>query len=106
MKKPVLAAALAGVMLFSGCSGVSQDEYNSLLEANSQLTSQNEELSSKLNRQLSNNTSLSEENKKITEEYEQLKKDAEPYLKLSEAERSAEKKTLKNMTESTCGHRP
>lgn len=37
MKKSVLAAALAGVMLLSGCSGVSQDEYNSLLEENSKL---------------------------------------------------------------------
>lgn len=37
MKKLVLAAALAGIMLLSGCSGVSQDEYNSLLEENSKL---------------------------------------------------------------------
>lgn len=37
MKKSVLAATLAGVMLLSGCSEVSQDEYNSLLEENSRL---------------------------------------------------------------------
>ncbi len=35
MRKSVLAAALAAVMLLSGCSGVSQEEYNSLLEENS-----------------------------------------------------------------------
>ncbi len=37
MKKSVLAGVLAAVMLLSGCSGVSQDEYNSLLEENSKL---------------------------------------------------------------------
>lgn len=99
MRKTVLAGALAAVMLLSGCSGVSQEEYNSLLEENLRLLSQNEELSSKLDRQLSNNTSYYAENKRITEEYEQLKKDAEPYLQLSEAERAAEMERLKKEEE-------
>lgn len=49
MKKSVLAA-LAAVMLLSGCSGVSQDEYNSLLEENSKLkeSSRSENTSSEI----------------------------------------------------------
>ncbi len=99
MRKSVFACALAAVMLLSGCSGVSQDEFNSLLEENSQLSSKNEELTSTLDVQLSTNTSLSEENKQITEEYEQLKKEAEPYLQLSEAERAAEMERLQKEEE-------
>ncbi len=44
MRKSVLAGALAAVMLLSGCSGVSQEEYNSLLEENSHLMSENTSL--------------------------------------------------------------
>lgn len=94
MKKSVLAAALAGVMLLSGCSGVSQDEYNSLVEANSSLSSRNNVLTQKVSEQESANSSLSEANSQMSAEYEQLKKDAEPYLKLSEAERAAEMERL------------
>lgn len=56
-----MAAALAGVMLFSGCSGVSQDEYNSLLEENSRLQSQMESSSF----ENSSNTSSNNNEKKI-----------------------------------------
>jgi len=54
MKKSVLAAALAGVMLLSGCSGVSQDEYNSLLEENSRLQSENTSLQNNSSEKTSN----------------------------------------------------
>lgn len=99
MKKMVLATALAGVMLLSGCSGVSQDEYNSLVEANSSLSSRNNVLTQKVSEQESANSSLSEANSQMFTEYEQLKKDAEPYLKLSEAERAAEMERLQKEEE-------
>lgn len=44
MKKSVLAAALAAVVMLSGCSGVSQENYNSLVEENSRLQSENSNL--------------------------------------------------------------
>lgn len=61
MKKSVLAAAIAGVMLLSGCSGVSQDEYNSLLEENSKLkesSSSSESTSSETSTSSSTKSSL------------------------------------------------
>ncbi len=60
MKKSVMAAALAGVMLLSGCSGVSQDEYNSLLEENSKLkeSSSSESTSSETSTSSSTKSSL------------------------------------------------
>lgn len=96
MKKSVLAA-LAAVMLLSGCSGVSQDEYNSLLEENSSLSSRNDELSSKLDRQLKNNTDKYSENKKLSEEYDKLKSEysslesqTKDWIEFSDAEKQAE----------------
>lgn len=54
MKKLVMAAALAGVVLLSGCSGVSQDEYNSLVEENSRLQSENTSLQNNSSEKTSN----------------------------------------------------
>lgn len=56
MKKQFIAAALAGTLLLSGCSGVSQESYNSVVAENEQLKSENSSLKSA-------NTSLSEQNK-------------------------------------------
>lgn len=44
MKKSVIAAVLAAVMLLSGCSGVSEESYNSVVAENSQLKEENSEL--------------------------------------------------------------
>lgn len=46
MKKSLIAAALAASLLLSGCSGVSQEEYNSLVEENSRLQAENSSLQS------------------------------------------------------------
>jgi len=94
MKKMVLAAALAGAMLLSGCSGVSQDEDNSLSKENSRLVTVVSSLETENSNYKSANSSLIAEKSQISIEYEQLKKDAEPYLKLSEAERAAEMERL------------
>lgn len=44
MKKSVLAMALLAVVLMSGCSGVSQESYNSLVTENENLKSENSAL--------------------------------------------------------------
>lgn len=67
MKKSVIAAALAGVMFLSGCSGVSQNEYNSLLEENEALKSENSSLTAK-NSEL---TSASKTNEDLLKQREQ-----------------------------------
>lgn len=59
MKKSIIAAALAAVVLLSGCSGVSQESYNSLVEENERLKSENSSLQSE-------NSSLQSENQKLT----------------------------------------
>lgn len=46
MKKQFVAAALAGVMLLSGCSGVSQESYNLVVAENEKLKSENTSLKS------------------------------------------------------------
>lgn len=62
MKKSILTAILAGVMLLSGCSGVSEESYNSVVAENEKLKSENSKLESKSNSlQEENNTSNSDE---------------------------------------------
>lgn len=56
MKKSILTAILAGVMLLSGCSGVSEESYNSVVAENERLKSENNSLKS-------DNESLSISNK-------------------------------------------
>lgn len=106
MKKVVLAGTLASVMLLSGCSGVSQESYNSLSNKNGKLQNENASLkfdNSKLesaNEALeAENERISDEYKQIKSEYDQLKKEAEPYLQLSEAERAAEMERLQKEEE-------
>ncbi len=65
MKKSVLAGMLAAVMLLSGCSGVSQDEYNSLLEEKARLETENSSLQS-------TNSKLESEKSKATSENTEL----------------------------------
>lgn len=49
MKKIVVSLfTLAAVIFSAGCSSVSQDEYNSLVEANSKLSSENDQLKEEL----------------------------------------------------------
>lgn len=69
MKKIFSIILCAAVVLISGCSGVSQEEYNSLMEENSKLNSENNELKSK---------------------YDTLVSDTEDFRKLSEDEKAAE----------------
>ncbi|MBD5130603.1 MAG: PCRF domain-containing protein [Ruminococcaceae bacterium] len=69
MKKIFSIILCAVVVLTAGCSGVSQEEYNSLMEENSNLKSENNELKSK---------------------YDTLVSDTEDFRKLSEDEKAAE----------------
>lgn len=55
MKKSIIAAALAGVMLLTGCSGVSEESYNAVVAENEKLKSENSSLKSE-------NSSLQSEN--------------------------------------------
>lgn len=90
MKKSIAAAALAVSLLLSGCSGVSQEDYNSLLEENTRLLEENSELSETGAQLLGSMSSLKEQFDTLTSDYEKLKEDAQPFLELSEAERQAE----------------
>lgn len=90
MKKSLIAAALAASLLLSGCSGVSQEEYNSLVEENNRLTSENEQLTDRVNEALRRNNAIYAEKQQISNDYEKLKEEAQPFLELSEAERQAE----------------
>jgi len=72
MKKSVLAAALAGVMLLSGCSGVSQDEYNSLLEEKTKLETENSSLKSDNSKLESESSTLKSENESLQAENSEL----------------------------------
>jgi len=62
MRKSVLSAALAAVMLLSGCSGVSQEKYNSLLEENSKLKESSSSSESSSSETGTSETSTSEMN--------------------------------------------
>lgn len=101
MKKSIIAAALAAVMLLSGCSKVREEDYysmadelenvkaemRSLQSANSSLQDENAVLKGE-------NEELKPENDRLQKEYDQLYKEAEAYLKLSESERAAEMERL------------
>ena len=69
MKKIFSIILCAAVVLTAGCSGVSQESYNSLVEENSRLQSEKNELKSK---------------------YDTLVSDTEDFRKLSEDEKAAE----------------
>lgn len=58
MKKSILAAALAAVMLLSGCSGVSEESYNSVVAENTNLQSEKSALESEKSKIASENTEL------------------------------------------------
>lgn len=88
MKKIVMIVAV--FMLLTGCSSVSQEEYNSLCSQNSNLESLICELqTNKANLEEKMNT-LTSSYDVLNSSYEQLKKDTEQFLNLSEAERQAE----------------
>lgn len=106
MRKSVLAAALAAVVMLSGCSGVSQENYNLLVEENSRLQSENSALQGANSRLEQENKAAEDRNKNATdayntlkEEYDALKEETAPYMELSEAERAAEVERLKKEEE-------
>lgn len=80
MKKTVMAAVIAVVMLLSGCSGVSQDEYNSLLEENSKLKESN----SSIPIESENISNIKNENVIAKKAEELLQSGGEPTKHLSE----------------------
>lgn len=96
MKKSVLAAALVGVMLLSGCSGVSQDEYNSLLEENSKLKEENNSLQSQNDSLNIDNMANSKVMDKISQENSSLK---DEILDLQEQLNSNSETTSNNPTD-------
>lgn len=90
MKKSIIVILLTACLFLSGCSGVSQEEYNSLLEENARLQEENGELSETGAQLLGTMSSLKEQFDTLTSDYEKLKEEAQPFLELSEAERQAE----------------
>lgn len=72
MKKTLAAAALAVSLLLSGCSGVSQEDYNSLLEENTRLQEENSNLETHINELNSQNQALTSENDDISLRNESL----------------------------------
>lgn len=58
MKKSIIAAALAGVMLLTGCSGVSEESYNSVVAENEKLKSEKSALESEKTKATSENADL------------------------------------------------
>lgn len=67
MKKQFIAAALAGTLLLSGCSGISEESYNSVVAENEKLKSENNSLTAK-NSEL---TSESKTNEDLLKQREQ-----------------------------------
>lgn len=94
MKKQFIAAALAGVVLLSGCSGVSQESYNSVVAENEKLKTNNDATLSQKNDLAKQYGDLQSKYDELQSNYDSLKKEAEPYLALSEAERAAEMERL------------
>lgn len=101
MKKQFIAAVLAGAVLLSGCSGVSQESYNSVVAENESLKTKVTEMQATNNSLTTNNNELANkrdelanECDELTSKYEALEKEARPYLELSEAERAAEMERL------------
>lgn len=79
MKKTIFVIAVCSCLLLSGCSGVSQEEYSSMLSANSKLEADNSELQnecsdleSKYNSLLSERDSLKNENDDLNSKVQEL----------------------------------
>lgn len=72
MKKAILALCLCACTLVSGCSGVSQEEYNSLTSSNSQMKSENQGLEEKYN-------GLKDKFDRLSADYETLKSEMESH---------------------------
>lgn len=70
MRKVILALSLCTCVLFSGCSGVSQEEYNSLTSSNSQMETENQTLGKKYNE-------LKDKYDQLSVDYETLKSETE-----------------------------
>lgn len=90
MKKRLIALSAVICILLTGCSGVSQEEYNALESANSELQSRVDEMTINNDALLKERDSLNSKYDELEGAYEQLKKEAEPFMKLSEDEKAAE----------------
>lgn len=84
MKKSIFAVTICSCLLLSGCSGVSQEEYSSMLSANSKLEADNtdlqneySDLESKYNSLLSERDSLKKENDNLNSQVQELESKCE-----------------------------
>lgn len=75
MKKTIFVVALSSCLLMSGCSGVSQEEYDSAVSENSQLESEKQALEEKYNTASANYDDLKEKYDKLSADYEKLEQD-------------------------------
>ncbi len=90
MKKIFSIILCAAVVLTTGCSGVSQEEYNSLLEEKNELKKIGEQLLEENSRLQADNSMLQDENNELKSKYDTLVSDTEDFRKLSEDEKAAE----------------
>lgn len=75
MKKTIFAIALSSCLLMSGCSGVSQEEYDSMVSANSQLESEKQALEEKYNAASGEYDNLKEKYDDLSADTEKIKQD-------------------------------
>ena len=96
MKKTIFAIALGSCLLMSGCSGVSQEEYDSAVSLNSELESKREAWEDLYNAASKKNDDLKEKYDKLKKQYEDLQLDysllqsrTEDWATYSDAEKQA-----------------
>lgn len=77
MKKGI-AFLLAAIMLLAGCSGMSEESYNSVVSENEKLKSRKSSLESEYNSLKSENERLKAENESLQAEIDELNKKLEP----------------------------
>ncbi len=75
MKKTIFALCLCTCVLLSGCSGVSQEEYDSAVSLNSELESKREEWEDSYNEASKKIDDLKEKYDKLSDDAEKLKQD-------------------------------
>lgn len=104
MKKHFVSIAVAACIMFSGCSGVSQEEYDNLENANSDLMQKNQTLNDKYDALSKKYESLEDEYEGLEKEYDdldekynelnskysQLQEETKDWLAYSDAEKDTE----------------
>lgn len=97
MKKSVLAVALVAMVMLSGCSGVSQEEYNSLVaensrlqEANTSLENENKEAQTRNDHLVKSYNALQEDYDKLENKYSNLESQTKDWINFSDTEKKAE----------------